>query len=122
MKYKMVVNVCISGTRNVLEDKSKVLKVLTKLKDVNDIFLHIGDCKTGVDKIALDFAVENKINHKVYKADWEKYGKAAGPLRNKEMSILSSCLIAFPSKTSKGTINCINIFKKQKKDVLTIPV
>ena len=40
---------------------------------------------SGVDTIAHEWAKEVGCKTEVYPADWEKYGKAAGPIRNKQM-------------------------------------
>src|ERR1700688_2951363 len=40
---------------------------------------------TGVDKVAADFAIINYCQQEHYPADWKKYGKRAGYIRNKQM-------------------------------------
>lgn len=48
------------------------------------------------------------IEIEAYPADWETYGHAAGPKRNKEMVDLGADIcLAFQHKNSKGTANCI---------------
>ena len=39
----------------------------------------------GVDSIAGDIAKEAGWTVRVYEADWEQHGKAAGPIRNRDM-------------------------------------
>lgn len=39
----------------------------------------------GADRLAYDFAKEHGIPVEEYPADWSKYPKAAGPIRNQEM-------------------------------------
>jgi hypothetical protein len=39
----------------------------------------------GVDTLADKYAIDNWLTVDVYKADWEQYGKAAGPIRNQRM-------------------------------------
>lgn len=70
--------------------------------------IHVGDAK-GVDSLVVRFCSENNINYQIFKADWNKYGKGAGPIRNRELINGTSILIAFPSNNSKGTISAINI-------------
>lgn len=38
---------------------------------------------------------------KQFKSDWEKHGKAAGPIRNKKMAEYADAVILFPG--GKGT-------------------
>ena len=40
---------------------------------------------TGADYIAKQWAIDHKIDQVEFLADWKKYRKAAGPIRNKEM-------------------------------------
>lgn len=73
-----------------------------------DIFVKVGDCSTGVDKYVISWcetALENKF--KIFKANWTKYGKKAGPIRNHEMVDSGADLcIAWPLEESKGTKDC----------------
>ena len=50
-------------------------------------------------------------------ADWERYGRAAGPKRNKLIVDAADVVIAFPSLYSKGTLNTIKLAKKAGKQV-----
>jgi len=63
----------------------------------------------GTDSLAGAYAKANDIPYKVYKADWDKHGKAAGMIRNKEMlkDFDPYLVIAFPG--GKGTENMIQI-------------
>ena len=54
------------------------------------------------------WAEANNIYVKEFPADWTKYGKRAGFLRNEEMAQYSDVLIAFWDGTSKGTNHMIN--------------
>lgn len=76
----------------------------------------------GVDSLAEKYAKEYNINLIVHSADWTKYGKNAGLIRN--TLIVNDCdkVIAFPSKTSKGTWNTINQAKNKNKDVIIFSI
>lgn len=45
-----------------------------------------GDCKTGADKFADKWCEDHGITPLKFPADWNKYGRAAGPIRNSEMA------------------------------------
>lgn len=52
------------------------------------------------------------VYYEGYSADWDQYGKAAGPIRNKQMLVEGKpdCVVAFidkPLKDSKGTLNMV---------------
>ena len=51
----------------------------------HDIGMIIHGGAKGVDSLADKYANDNGIEKKVFKADWDKYGKAAGHIRNAEM-------------------------------------
>lgn len=56
----------------------------------------------------------DKTGHEVIRkpANWDKYGKRAGPLRNEEMGAIADAAIIFWNGTSRGTKNMINICKR----------
>ena len=56
---------------------------------------------------------------KEFPADWNQYGKRAGPLRNQEMAKYSDVLIAFRYKDnpSRGTENMIKTAMEEGLDV-----
>lgn len=69
----------------------------------------------GADSLADRYAKENGISLCVMKPDWNKYGRAAGILRNKD--IIENCdeAIAFWNGKSSGTKNSIDTCKKMGK-------
>lgn len=52
----------------------------------------------GVDTVAIDWAVVNWCQFEEYPANWKKYGKRAGYLRNRQMLIEGKpdLVVAFP--------------------------
>ena len=47
-----------------------------------------------------------------FPADWERYGKAAGYIRNKEMAQNADALVAFWDGESRGTKSMIDLAKE----------
>ena len=66
----------------------------------------------GADKLGEDYAKEKGYKIKEFPADWIKYKKGAGPIRNKQMAEYADELIAFWDGLSKGTKNMIELAKK----------
>lgn len=66
----------------------------------------------GADKLGERYAKEHCLSLKVFPADWDKYGKSAGYIRNTEMAKYANCLIAFWNGKSKGTAHMINLAPK----------
>lgn len=67
----------------------------------------------GADKLGVKYAEERGYKIKEFPANWNKYGRSAGPIRNNEMSLYADALIAFWDGKSKGTGNMIKLAKKR---------
>ncbi len=61
------------------------------------------------------YAKEKDYKIERYAANWEKYGKAAGPIRNEEMAKKCDFVICFWDGKSRGTKNMIECAKKENK-------
>jgi len=56
--------------------------------------------------------------YKQFFADWDKYGRKAGPIRNHEMIDFGADeLMAFPDNDSKGTKECAKYAHKKGVEV-----
>lgn len=71
----------------------------------------------GADRLAWEFARENQVICHEFPADWDKYGKAAGHIRNSEMAKFADGLIAFWDGESGGTKNMIETMRNLNKPV-----
>ena len=71
----------------------------------------------GADKLAEKYAREIDINCIIFKPDWKRYGRAAGPKRNKQIVEAADRVIAFWNGKSRGTLSTINLAKKAGKPV-----
>jgi len=76
----------------------------------------------GIDSLAEMYAKNHNIPIIVHPADWTKYGKQAGPLRNQLIINDATHMIAFPSSNSKGTFHTIGLAKKKGIDCVVIYV
>jgi len=56
----------------------------------------------------------------IHPAEWKKYGRQAGPLRNTK--IIESCkrVVAFPSKQGRGTQDSIRKASEMQLDVIWV--
>lgn len=109
--------VIVTGGRNYF-DKDKVNEILSAL----DITLLVQGGANGADRLAREYALENFIALETIEADWNKHGRAAGPIRNREMLIKypKATVIAFPG--GRGTENCVNQAKQLGMSVWNILV
>jgi hypothetical protein len=66
----------------------------------------------GADKLAKAVATEMGIPVEPYPADWDRYGKAAGPIRNRQMlkHAKPDAVLAFHRNIarSRGTLDMVN--------------
>ncbi len=53
------------------------------------------------------YAAENGFKIERYPAEWDKYGKMAGPIRNEKMAKSADYVICFWDGQSKGTKSMI---------------
>jgi hypothetical protein len=83
-----------------------------------DVIIH--GAARGADSLAGEFAEAMKIPTEVYPADWNKYGKRAGYLRNVQMleEGKPDLVVAFPG--GKGTAMMINLAKKAGVEVTEV--
>lgn len=86
---------------------------------INDVEITIvsGGAR-GPDTFGENFAKKYGFGLEVYPAEWDKHGKAAGYIRNKQMVDMVDIAIAYHDGISKGTLHSINLAKD--KGILTI--
>lgn len=75
---------------------------------------------SGADSLGERYAQEKGFKIETYPADWDKYGRAAGPKRNAQMANIANALIAFWDGKSKGTKSMINLAKKKGLQVFVV--
>ena len=66
----------------------------------------------GVDTCAADFALKNNIKLTVFLPEYQKYGRAAPIVRNRQIVDCSDLVIAFWDGSSKGTLSVIKYCQK----------
>jgi hypothetical protein len=71
----------------------------------------------GVDSLGEQWARDNEISVRRFLPDWEKYGKAAGPIRNREMVDYTDAVIAIWDGKSRGTKSTIDYARSKGKPV-----
>lgn len=97
--------VIIAGSRNI-SDMNLVRDIIRESEfDITEVVC--GGC-VGVDKCGEQYAKENGIPIIYFYPDWKTLGRAAGPIRNKEMANYAEALIAIWDGSSRGTLNMIS--------------
>lgn len=108
--------VLICGSREWL-DPVPIKEVIDALSPGSTVI--VGGAR-GADLIAQNLAEErDDITVKVFYAEWDMWGKRAGPMRNIEMlNNKPDIVYAFPLRKSKGTYHTIN--EAKKRNICTI--
>lgn len=107
----------IAGSRTII-DYNKVLTAIIK-SDINITEVVSGSAK-GVDELGEKYAKSKNIPLKIFKADWNKFGKSAGMIRNAEMANYANALIAIWDGKSVGTKNMIELAHKRNLKVFVV--
>ncbi len=104
--------ILITGDRN-WTDKDKIRAMLSSVPDVEEVIE--GEAR-GADTLGKEVAQELEIPVESYPADWSKYHKAAGHIRNQQMldEGKPNLVLAFHShiEQSRGTADMIRRAKK----------
>lgn len=112
--------IAFTGGRNY-QNRAMVRSIMDLLSVVvaTPIEVSVGDA-LGADSLVEEEA--DRVNFAVTKniADWNKLGKAAGPIRNAKIIDGASVLIAFPG--GGGTANCVAQASTIGVPVIRIPV
>jgi predicted Rossmann fold nucleotide-binding protein DprA/Smf involved in DNA uptake len=89
---------------------------------VNNIGDYIMDCEeivsggaVGIDTCAMEYAKKKKLKLTVFLPQYERYGRAAPIIRNKEIVNYADRVVAFWDGKSKGTLSVIKYAQKVGK-------
>jgi len=113
-------NICIAGGRS-FHNRKFIAEHLDSILAGREFTIVSGGAK-GVDRAAEYYAKERDLELIVIKANWDKYRKNAGMIRNKEMAKISDVLIAFWDQESKGTGHMIRTMTQLKKPVFIVDI
>lgn len=83
---------------------------MAQLDAIENITELVSGHASGVDQDAEQWANKKNIPIKTFLPNWKRYGRAAGPIRNREMAEYGDILAAFPG--GSGTKNMIAEAKK----------
>lgn len=110
--------VLICGSRDI-DDPAVVLQAVEQ-SGMTPTHIISGGAR-GVDKRAAAYARANGIEFTEYLADWNKYGKRAGFIRNYVMVGKADAMIAIWDGKSRGTKHSIDYARSYGKQVFVYP-
>jgi hypothetical protein len=95
----------IAGSREITD--YNIVKAAVKASGfpVSEV---VSGAARGVDSLGEEYARRHSIPIKRFPADWNRYGRSAGPKRNKQMAEYGDALIAVWDGQSRGTKTMID--------------
>lgn len=109
----------IAGTRT-LEVYGGLVRDLAAHYRLNPKKIIAGGCPTGADRAAPILAQLISCEYEEFKADWDRYGKAAGPKRNTQMAEVGDALLLIWDGESNGSANMKSEMKKRGKPIFEV--
>lgn len=116
---KVNMKLIIAGSRNFL-DYDYLVKVLNESNLINSVEEVVCGMARGADLLGKRFAEEHNIPVKEFPADWNKYGKRAGYIRNQQMAEYGTDVLVFWDGISRGTKHMTDISRKMGLPVSVI--
>ena len=114
--------VIIAGSRgfsNYKLLKETCDKYLREKKKTHNVVVISGHAR-GADILGEKYASDEDLDLEIYPADWKKYGKSAGFMRNEQMADIADAVIAFWNGESHGTKHMIDIAEEKGLNVRVV--
>lgn len=98
----------IAGSRD-FANEAKFEQAMKQFETSQIVCVLSGKCPTGADAMGEKWAAKHNIPLELHPADWARYGKRAGYVRNREMAENADTLVAFWDGSSRGTKMMIDL-------------
>jgi len=76
----------------------------------------------GAELLGYRWAWKHAVRHQCFRADWERFGKAAGVRRNHQMAQAGDVLVVFGNQTSPGTAHLIQCMQPRGTPVVLVSI
>jgi hypothetical protein len=96
--------IIVAGSRSITayETVEKAIEEFKKKHQLSSVAI-VSGCARGVDRLGEQYARKHKLMLYKYPAEWDRFGKRAGYLRNTKMANNADALIAIWDGKSRGT-------------------
>lgn len=113
----------VCGNRDY-PDYHAIAKVLDGLHRSRPISQLIEGGALGADRFARYWANKNDIPVRTFDAQWQLYGRSAGPMRNRQMLIENKPdqVIAFLNKSLKRSIGTANLIMQARRYQIPVSI
>ncbi len=115
----MIKRIVVAGGRDFADyetAKTFIDQCLSDISDKYNIIFISGGCK-GADALGERYAKEKGYLIERYLAEWKRYGRSAGPIRNKKMADVCDFVICFWDGKSRGTKSMIEYAESLGKPI-----
>mgnify|MGYP001025382263 CR=1 FL=1 len=79
-----------------------------------------GGCKFGADALAERYAASRGLELKIFYADWQRYGRSAGVIRNRALVKFCDFVVLFWDGHSRGTGSTLRFCLEEKVPFLVV--
>ena len=104
--------IIIAGSREITDYTALQYAIAESDFSIGEV---VSGCARGVDKWGERWASENGILVSRFRANWGKFGVAAGQYRNWEMAEYADGLLALWDGESRGTLHMIDCMRRLGK-------
>lgn len=104
----------IAGSRSIIEHVKLAEALASCPFKVTSV---VSGNARGVDRMGEDYANSNRIPLDVFRADWDRFGKKAGSIRNEHMADVADAAIVLWDGASRGSLHMIETMRKLGKPV-----
>ena len=104
--------VIIAGGRDFQDYELLARTMDHLLSNVHGQIVVVCGLAPGADSLGDQYAKAKGYEVHYFPADWAKYGRAAGPIRNEQMAQNADALVAFWNGISKGTKSMIELAQR----------
>ena len=116
-RYLNSYKVIVAGGRDFDNYEFLKKKLDETFESLGDLDAHpieiISGMADGADTLGIKYTKEHKLTMVLYPANWDKYPRMAGILRNMNMLVTATHLVAFWDGKSHGTKHMIEIAKEK---------
>lgn len=112
----------VAGSRYLKRTKFSFVKECVNLFGIEGITEIVSGGASGVDEAGAIFGTDSELKVTYVWPDWTQHGKAAGPIRNKQMAEYADELLLIWDGKSKGSTSMKNEMSKLNKPVYEIIV
>ena len=109
--------VVIAGSREYTNYGEAEAFIAACISEIAGEPVFVSGCCRGADQIGERFAEKHGFAVERCPADWNRYGRKAGPIRNKQMAEMADFVICFWDGKSKGTKSMIDCAVRAGKPV-----